>query len=162
MRKGHLNSWVVSHSALIIGTLRHALGHEFEPWWQQTLYGTQAQHQYFIHDSIWFIWFDIIICLSNLSPELWNRKFKIKENYLRKNIGSCTSTIQVLKMKLYQPSKCIKFWFEWRVKFQWGDWNKILNFNAENLQFGQIFTKTFSPEFFVPSFSRKTIAMVCC
>ena len=29
---GRLNSWVVSHSALIMGTLRHALGHEYEPW----------------------------------------------------------------------------------------------------------------------------------
>ena len=27
---GRLNSWVVSHSALIIGTLRHALGREFD------------------------------------------------------------------------------------------------------------------------------------
>ena len=82
---GRLNSWVVSHSALIIGTLRHALGREFEPWWWHTLFWTQAQHLRFIHDSIWFIWFDTIICLSNLSCELWNRKLKIKKK-LKKNI----------------------------------------------------------------------------
>ena len=76
--KGLLNSWVVSHSALIIGSLRHALGHELQPWWQQTLFRAPAQHLCFIHDSIWFIWFDTIICLSNLSCELWNRKLKIK------------------------------------------------------------------------------------
>ena len=29
---GHLNSRVVSYPALIIGTLRHALGHEYKPW----------------------------------------------------------------------------------------------------------------------------------
>ena len=38
----------------------------------------------FIHDSIWFVWFDTIICLSNLSCELWNRKLKIKEIYFKK------------------------------------------------------------------------------
>ena len=81
---GRLNSWVVSHSALIIGKLCHALGCEFKPWWWQTLFRTQAQHLCFIHDSIWFIWFDTIICLSNLSCELWNRKLKIKEIYLKK------------------------------------------------------------------------------
>ena len=30
-------------------------------------------------DSIWFSWFDIIICLSNLSCDLWNRKLKINK-----------------------------------------------------------------------------------
>ena len=84
MSRGRLNSWVVSHSALIIGTLRHALGHEFEPRWRQTLFWTQAQHLCFIHDYIWFIWFDTIIYLSNLSSELWNRKLKIKEIYFKK------------------------------------------------------------------------------
>ena len=34
-------------------------------------------------DSIWFIWFDTFICLSNLSCYLWNRKLKIKE-FLKK------------------------------------------------------------------------------
>ena len=86
---GRLNSWVVSHSALIIGKLCHALGCEFKPWWWQTLFRTQAQHLCFIHDSIWFIWFDTIICLSNLSCELWNRKLKIKEIYLKKYISLC-------------------------------------------------------------------------
>ena len=43
------------------------------------LFWTQAQHLLFIHDSTWFIWFDTIVCLSNLSCELWNSKLKIKE-----------------------------------------------------------------------------------
>ena len=78
---GCLNSWVVSHLALINGTLRHALGCEFKPQWWQTLFQTPAQHLRFIHDSIWF---DYIICLSNLSCELWNRKLKIKETFFKK------------------------------------------------------------------------------
>ena len=41
-------------------------------------FGPIAQHLHFLHDSIWFIWFETIICLSNLSCELWNRKLKIK------------------------------------------------------------------------------------
>ena len=72
---GRLNSWVVSHSALIFGTLCHALGHEFKPLWRQTLFRTnsfsdqlffgptlfrtQAQHLRFIHDSI-FLYFSIL------------------------------------------------------------------------------------------------------
>ena len=81
-----LNSWVVSHSALIIGTLCHALGHQFEPWRWQTFFQTQAQHLCFIHDSIWF---DTIICLSNLSCELWNRKLKIKKCFKTLTTGGC-------------------------------------------------------------------------
>ena len=65
---------MVSHSALIVGTLRHALDHVFEPWWQQTLFRTQAQHLRFIHDSIWFVWFDTFICHVNCETE--NRKYK--------------------------------------------------------------------------------------
>ena len=68
---GRVDSWLVSHSALC-----HALGREFEPQWWQTLYWAQAHLQFF-HDSIWFIWFDTIICLSNLSRELRNRKLTI-------------------------------------------------------------------------------------
>ena len=37
-----LNSWEVSHSALIRVTLRHALGSEFKPQWWQTLFSAQA------------------------------------------------------------------------------------------------------------------------
>ena len=48
------------------------------------LFRTQAQHLCFLHDSIWLIWFDTIICLSNLSCELWNRKLKIKETFFKK------------------------------------------------------------------------------
>ena len=65
---GRLDSWVVFtlNSWILV---YYALGHEFEPWWWQTLFWTQAQHICFIHDSIWFIWFDTFICLSNLSCE---------------------------------------------------------------------------------------------
>ena len=59
-------------------SVHYALGREFESWWRQTLFRTQAQHLCFIHDSIWF---DTIICLSNLSCKLWSRKLKIKEIY---------------------------------------------------------------------------------
>ena len=83
--EGCLNSWVVSHSALIIGTLCHTLGLEFNPWWGQSLFWIQVQHPCFLHDSIWLIWFDTI-CLSNLSCELWNRKLKIKEIYFKNNL----------------------------------------------------------------------------
>ena len=72
LSKGCLNSWV----ALIISILRHGLGREFKPWWQQTLFQTQAQHLHFIHDSIWFIWLDTFICQSNLSCELWTENWK--------------------------------------------------------------------------------------
>ena len=81
---GCLNSWVVSHLALIISTLHHALGCEFEPWWQQTLFQTQAQHLHFLDDSIRFIWFDTIICRSYLSCEWWNRKLKINDFFQKK------------------------------------------------------------------------------
>ena len=86
---GHLDSWVESHLALNIGTLCHALGHEFEPRWQETLFRTPAQHLHFLHDCVWFIWFDTIICLSNLLGELWNRQLKINEIYFEKNKIFC-------------------------------------------------------------------------
>ena len=46
------------------------------------LFWTQAQHLCFIHNSVWFVWFDTIICLSNLSCELWSGRSKIKEIYI--------------------------------------------------------------------------------
>ena len=64
-------------------SVRYALGREFEPRWRQTLFRTQAQHLCFIHNSVWFVWFDTIICLSNLSCELWSGKLKIKEIYFK-------------------------------------------------------------------------------
>ena len=79
---GCLDSWVMSHLALNISTLRHALGCEFKPWWQCCIHA--AHHLCFLHDSSCFIWFDTIICLSNLSCELWNRKLKINEFFLKK------------------------------------------------------------------------------
>ena len=86
LQLGRLDSRVVF--TLDFRTLvRYALGREFEPWWRQTLFRTQAQHLCFIHNSVWFVWFDTIICLSNLSCELWSRKLKIKEIYLKKKIN---------------------------------------------------------------------------
>ena len=75
---GRLNSWVVSHSALIIGKLCHALGCEFKPWWWQTLFRTQAQHLCFIHDSIWFI------CLSKFVMWIVKQKIENKRNLFKK------------------------------------------------------------------------------
>ena len=63
-------------------------GSEFEPHWRQTLFWTQAQHLCFIHDSIWFVSFDTIICLSNFSCQLWNRILKIKKNIFKKSLVS--------------------------------------------------------------------------
>ena len=84
--KGCLDSQVVF--TLDYWTTVHcALGREFEPRWRQTLFRTHAQHLCFIHNSVWFVWFDTIICLSNLSCELWSRKLKIKEIYLKKNLS---------------------------------------------------------------------------
>ena len=42
-----------------IGMLYHALGHEFdEPWWQQTLFWTQAQHLHFLwFNLVYLIWY---------------------------------------------------------------------------------------------------------
>ena len=54
-----LDSWVVSHLALNISLLHHALGHEFKPWWWQTLFQNQAHHLCFLHDCSWF--FDMIL-----------------------------------------------------------------------------------------------------
>ena len=46
---------------------------------------TQEQHLYFLHDSIWFIWFNAIfvcqICHVNCETENW------KKNYLKKIIN---------------------------------------------------------------------------
>ena len=74
---GSLDSWLVSHLALNIGTLSHAVGCELEPRCQQTLFGPKHYIFALFHDSYWFIWFDTFICLSNLSCELWSRKWKI-------------------------------------------------------------------------------------
>ena len=99
---GRLNSWVVSHLALIIGTLCHALGCEFEPWWQQTLFQTQAQHLCFLHDSIWLIWYYFL----SVKFVMWIVKQKIenKRNLLKKSLMLSTCTIH-----LYLIS-C--FWFK--------------------------------------------------
>ena len=82
---GCLNSWVVSPNALFSCMLSYALGSEVKPWWWRILFWTQAQHLCFLCDSIWFIWFDAIICLSNLSWELGFRKLKINKIYFKKN-----------------------------------------------------------------------------
>ena len=78
-----LNSWVVSHLALIIGALCPGL-------WVWSLVMTNSfshvQHLCFLNDSIWFIRFDTIICVSNLLCELWNRKLNMKEIYFFKKV----------------------------------------------------------------------------
>ena len=83
--KGCLDSWVLSHKDLNIVMLCYAMGDKFLPWWWQTLYHTQAQYLDFF-----MIWFDTVICLSNLSCELGIRKFKINKHYFE---------IQILVLK---------------------------------------------------------------
>ena len=64
---------MVSHSVLNIGMLCCALGHEFVPWLQQTLYQTQAKHLGFfmilfgLFDSI--LLFACQICHGNCETE---------------------------------------------------------------------------------------------
>ena len=109
----HWGTWIakmVSLLALNIGTLHHALGCELKPQWRQTLFWTQAQHLYFVHDSIWFIWFDTIIWLSNLSCEFWNRKLKINEIYFIKIFA------------FYEKSKETKYEIKSRQGSHWVVW----------------------------------------
>ena len=73
--------------------LCHALGCKFKLWWWQTLFWTQAQHLRFLHDSIWFLWFDTIFCLSNLSCELWNRKLT---KFILRNVGNWPVSLMVM------------------------------------------------------------------
>ena len=47
------------------------------PLWWQTIFRTQAQHLCFIHDSIWFIWFDTRYYLS-VKFIMWIVKQKIE------------------------------------------------------------------------------------
>ena len=79
---------MVSHLALNIDTLCHTFGREFKPQWWQTLCWIQAKHLHFYHDSIGFIWFTAIICHSNLSWELWNRKLKNNQFILKSHVES--------------------------------------------------------------------------
>ena len=79
------------------------MDHEFEPQWWQTLFWTQAQHLCFLHDSIWFIWFEINICLSNLSCELSNKKLKINKYIFKKSI----IVFFLLQVQLQQNSNLI-------------------------------------------------------
>ena len=83
---GRLNSWVVSHLALIFGTLCHALGCEFKPRWLTTNSFLDPSTTSTLYTYLVCL-IHTIICLSILSCELWNRKLKIKEIYF-KNITS--------------------------------------------------------------------------
>ena len=68
---GRLNSWVVSHLALIIGTLRHALGREVESWWWLTFFG--LKHNIYALFMILFGLFDLILLFV-----MWIVKQKIE------------------------------------------------------------------------------------
>ena len=52
----------------------------------QSWYKTFMCFKCFLNDSIWFIRFDTIICVSNLLCELWNRKLNMKEIYFFKKV----------------------------------------------------------------------------
>ena len=123
---GLLDSWVVSHLALNMHKLCHALGHEFEPWWQQTLFWTQVQHLRFLHDCIWFIWFDTIICLSNLSCELWNRKLKINQLFFKK-MTPCIAWETLLKNWPILASFCLfSFFSHYNFNTNWKSIDGVL------------------------------------
>ena len=91
MYKKYRGAWIAEWSSHSTFEHRYATpGREFEPWWHQTLFRTQAQHLCFIHNSVWF---DTIICLSNLSCELWSGKLKIKEIFFKKMYKKYTTSL---------------------------------------------------------------------
>ena len=98
-----MGAWIAKWSSHLTfeSSVCYALGREFESQWRQTLFRTQAQHLCFIHDSIWFVSFDTMICLSNLSCELWNRKLKIKEIYYKKYLQHTKTCITILKVDVW-------------------------------------------------------------
>ena len=77
---------VVSHPALNIGMLHCALGCEFMPQWQQTLYHTQGQHLNFF--MILFGLFDLLllyvcqICHVNCETENWKCEICFKKSLM--------------------------------------------------------------------------------
>ena len=73
---------MVSHLALNIGTLRHALGCEFKPPWRQTLFRTQAQHLCFIHDSIliWYYYLSVKFVMWIVEQIIENKKIIFKKH----------------------------------------------------------------------------------
>ena len=74
---GRLDSWVVSHSALNIGTLRHALGRALEPWWWQTLFW--PKHNIYDFFMILFGLFDLILLYLSVKFVMWIMKQKIEK-----------------------------------------------------------------------------------
>ena len=63
-------------------TLHHAQGREFEPWWWQNLYWTQAQQLQFLHDSFGLFNLKLLfvgqICHVNYETKMKNTKFVFK------------------------------------------------------------------------------------
>ena len=83
---GRLNSWVVSHLALIIGTLCHALGHEFKHRWLQTLFRTQAQSMlsswFYLVYLIWYYYLSVKFVIWIVKQKIEN-----KQNLFKKAMG---------------------------------------------------------------------------
>ena len=105
---GHLNSWVVSHLALIISTLCHALGREFKTQWWQTLFG--HKHNIYAFFMILFGLFDLIllfvcqICHVNCEKIENKQNLFFKETYYKHRL--------VLKRTLILCSN--KDWIIWK------------------------------------------------
>ena len=91
---GHLNSSEWFHTWL--WSLVHcAIGHEFKPQWQQTLFRTQAQHLCFIHDFyliylIWYYYFSVKFFMWIVKQKIENKRIFLYRVVSGKS--SCKST----------------------------------------------------------------------
>ena len=99
-----LDSWVVSHLALNISMPCHTLGKSLHLG-DNKLFLDSSTTSTLFHDSIWLIWFETFISLSNLSCELWKRKLKINKNYLNKNIKRKQGQTVILTTFILMPSE---------------------------------------------------------
>ena len=63
----------------------HALGPEFEPWWWQILFWTQAKRICFLLNSIWFIWYYYLSIKFVML--IAKQKIENKQNVFKKNLA---------------------------------------------------------------------------
>ena len=91
---GRLNSWVVSHSALIIGTLRHALGREFRPCRWQTLFGTQAQHMlYSWFYLVWYYYLSVKFVMWIVKQKIENKRNLFLKKWANPGLFFCLFSV---------------------------------------------------------------------
>ena len=85
-----LGAWIAERSSHSTYKRWYAM-----PWTESSSLGDEKlffgpKNNIYALFMILFGLFDTIICLSNLSCELWNRKLKLKKRYLKKNSSSPT------------------------------------------------------------------------